>query len=193
MGTKKSTVRFFREYPCQLQIKLAGDLSPQLRPVFFIYGVSAEVNALSGMTVNLVLVDQWAEQFLKLASQRSWPSLNEFFLLAKTELQKMAEAANATLAGLELRDERQIRWIFDSNQDSFADSIQWRREHPIVIKDQAQWLVLQADEAMTVGSLASWAKKKWDSLEQLQSELPAHAGIQISLRDHCTGSEFRLG
>lgn len=193
METKKSAVRFFREYPCQLQIKLAGDLSPQLRPVFFIYGVSADVDALSGMTVNLVLVDQWAAQFLNLAGQRSWPSLNDFFLFAKTELQKMADSAKATLAGLELRDEKQIRWIFDSNPNSLADVIQWRQEFPIVIDDQAQWLVLQADEAVAIGSLTSWAKKKWNSLKELQSELPTHAGVQISLKNHRTGSEFRLG
>jgi hypothetical protein len=188
MGTKNPAVLFFREYPCQLQIKLAGDLSPQIRPLFFIYGVSAEINSLSGMTVNLVLVDQWAGQFLNLASQRSWSSLNEFFHFAKKELQTMAAKDLATLAGLEIRDEKQIRWIFDSNRDS----IQWRHEFPIVIDDQAQWLVLQADEAVATDSMTSWTQKKWNSLQQLQSELPANIAIQISLKNHGTGSEFRL-
>gem|GEM_PF-3464365 len=160
--------------------------------MFFIYGVSAAVDALSGMTVNLVLVDQWAEEFLTDVAKRSWPTLKDFFQFAKTELQKKAGLAHATLTRLELIDEKQTRWIFDPDKNWQ----QWQCQFPVVVADQAQWLVFQAEASMTIESVTSWMKKSWNSnadlIGDLQKYFSATEAIRVSLRNHRTGAEVRL-
>lgn len=192
LETKAPKASFYREYPCELNIQLAGESEPHLRPVFFSYGISKNVDALSGMTSNLVLVDQWAQEFIALATPRPWVSLERFFQTAEVELQKRVVQELGTVVGLGLKDESGRHWIFDIRRAS----LEWKKEFPIVIGGQAQWLVLQAPPHLSPETLTARTQKTWASLAKFQSEMATHFfptdQIQVSLRNHRTETELRL-
>jgi hypothetical protein len=157
-----------------------------MRPFWFSYGVSAAVDALSGMTVNLVLVDQWAAEFLSGLSEQIWPGPQAFFQAAVKALEPRASSQAARLARLELQEAEGLTWIYEpSSRQTF-----WQATTPLELGGQAMWLKVKAEAALSQQQILNFKNSSWKTQAELQSRLSDF--VEASVTSHLAGIEFRL-
>lgn len=112
---------FVREIP--LSIVIEGALSARRGFLFYVSaGFHAPVDPLSGMSVNLVLVDQWLAELKNHLESKSWlaeaeilnPTWAAVLDEARSFLNHRAEASEVQLYSLNFREERHWSFSWDA-------------------------------------------------------------------------------
>lgn len=99
------TVRFFRRHFIEALIPSQAGETPPLRIFELTVGLQAAVDPLSGMTVNLTIVDQWFSELPKAAVYSSeFQALESFQQHLRVQGQQQA----VLIAAVELKEDR--RW-----------------------------------------------------------------------------------
>ncbi len=127
-------LQFVREIPISIVLQSA---SSARRGFLFkvAAGFSKEINPLSGMTVNLVLVDQWLSQLKEELEESVFISKSEslshafaeIMAVARLNLVEQAEAEKAQLISLEFREER--GWGFAWNHLQSPEILTLKHTH----------------------------------------------------------------
>lgn len=136
--------------------------------------------------MNLVFVDQWANDFLSAARDRAWSNFADFFQTAFSALETKARTEKAGIARLELVDDEGIQWIFDPP----TRRIFWRQEVALNIGDQTFWLRIKADQHTALNQIAAFQHEQWQNQDELKKHLTMLE--EASLLSHRTGAELRL-
>lgn len=147
-------LQFVRETPIRIHFQETlsmrrGFLSSESRLFFFHVsaGFSKAVDPLSGMTVNLVLVDQWLADLKKNFESDSQGALLEMVFQARSFLQEKAKKEGAILTHLDFREERgwSLSWAPDLGDKElrmssvyFLESLP-KNEKGDLIKLQLRW------------------------------------------------------
>lgn len=149
-------LQFVREIP--ISIILEGASSARRGFLFHLAaGFSKDINPLSGMTVNLMLVDQWLGELRASLEKDVFSSKSESLshafaeILAVTRLNlvEQAEKEQATLVSLSFREER--GWRFSWNHklspeqmlvsySQFLEAFVHERENFALLKAEFEWL-----------------------------------------------------
>jgi hypothetical protein len=173
-----------------LHLAVANE-KPHLRPLTFAYGLAGSLDPLSGMSVSLPAMDEAAARFLQQARQQEWSSLFSFFQAAETEMQILAKTEKATLQRLEVQDEKDIRWIFSLPERS----LRWRQKLPVVVADEAGWLIVEAESFVSLETIHFLRGKNWasrsDFIRSLEQEFQ-DGTLAFSFRHHLSGTEWRV-
>ncbi len=115
-------LQFVREIP--LRIVMHGASSERRGFLFYMSaGFSKELNPLSGMTVNLVQVDEWLGELknalekdvLVSKTENLSHAFAELMAIARLYLVEKAESEQATLISLSFREERAWSFFWDHN------------------------------------------------------------------------------
>ena len=145
-------LQFVREIP--ISIVIEGASSARRGFLFHLAaGFSKDVNPLSGMTVNLMLVDQWLGDLKSALEQDVFVSKSESLshafaeILAVTRLNliEQAEKEQATLMSLSFREER--GWGFSWNNKLSPEQMLVRNSHFLeaFLQDRESFALLKAE------------------------------------------------
>lgn len=136
--------------------------------------------------MNLVLVDQWAKEFLQPAKQKLWGNFADFFQVANQDLSEKARTEKASMVRLELLDDDGIPWIYDPK----TQQIFWQQKISLNIGEETFWLQIKADHRTPLNQISYFQHEQWKD----QSELKKHLStmLEASLISHLTGTELRL-
>ena len=108
-------LQFVREIPVRILIEKAS--SERRGFLFYLAaGFAKEIDPLSGMTVNLVKVDQWLTQLKANLEKDVFNSFAEIMAIARLNLVEQAEKEGATLKSLRFREERNWSFSWDARQ-----------------------------------------------------------------------------
>lgn len=91
------TPAFFRRIP--LQIELEGNF----QSINFAAGFSKHIDPLSGMTVNLVTVDQWLDSLSQAATQEKFLDAQAFLSWSEKKLKVLAATEAAVLSKVQMQ------------------------------------------------------------------------------------------
>ena len=127
-------LQFVREIPIRILIQKAS--SERRGFLFYLaVGFSKEVNPLSGMTVNLMLVDEWLKELKEALESAPFISTHdnlnasfaEIMAITRLSLVEKAVQESATLISLEFREERS--WSFSWNHQMPAEELSMKYNH----------------------------------------------------------------
>lgn len=127
-------LQFVREIPIRILIQKAS--SERRGFLFYLAaGFSKEVNPLSGMTVNLVLVDQWLKELKEAVESAPFisehdnlnASFAEIMAVTRLNLVEKAEQEGASLISLEFREERS--WSFSWDHEMPVEELSMKYNH----------------------------------------------------------------
>lgn len=127
-------LQFVREIP--IRIVLQGALSNRRGFLFYMsVGFSAEVDPLSGMTVNLVAVDEWLgslkedleESIFISPTDSLYHAYAELMAVSRLNLLEKADKENVKLTSLRFREER--GWSFSWDSQLPADEMNFSFSH----------------------------------------------------------------
>ncbi|WP_415061935.1 hypothetical protein [Bdellovibrio sp.] len=119
-------LQFVREIPISIVIEAA----PSQRRGFLFHlaaGFSKDVDPLSGMTVNLMAVDQWLSDLKVNLEKAAFISFAEVMAVARLTLLERANKEAATLQSLSFREER--GWAFSWNSEDSEDVLNFSYAH----------------------------------------------------------------
>lgn len=194
-------LQFVREVPVSIVIEGA----PSVRRGFLFHlsaGFTKEINPMSGMTVNLMLVDQWLVQLQEALAKDIFisksDSLSHAFaeILAVTRLNliEQAEKEHATLVSLSFREERGWGFSWDSKMspesmrvhyNQFLEAFIQEREKFALLKAEFSWLrVVDCKADLSHESFKVVKNLSASSLEELTQKLSFEKGKKLASGSH---------
>ncbi|WP_413557587.1 hypothetical protein [Bdellovibrio sp. HCB209] len=195
-GNVVSMLQFVREIPISIVTQSA---SSARRGFLFkmAAGFSKEINPLSGMSVNLVLVDQWLgklktdlEQSVFISKSESLShAFAEIMAVARLNLIEQSEKEGAELTSLEFREERGWGFFWQHLQSPehlvikhshFVEGFLTDTDNAALLKVEFEWM----REPDCEGDFAHEGFKilkvlKGKNLSELQAQLALHKGGEL--------------